>query len=147
MASLCETCQHMREVRTARSRFLLCEPSTTNANYPKYPPQPVIRCAGYQLREDAGAMQVDRQEIAEAWAARGFGCDLWTDPPGQCWEDFTHPTDELVCVLEGQVEFEIGVQVSQPRPGEELLIPAGVVHSVRNKGKTTAIWLYGYKTK
>jgi hypothetical protein len=48
MASLCETCKHMREVRTARSRFLLCELSITDANFPKYPSQPVIRCSGYQ---------------------------------------------------------------------------------------------------
>jgi hypothetical protein len=53
-ASLCETCQNRREVRTARSRFLLCELSTTNAAYPKYPPQPVVRCDGYQRRADAG---------------------------------------------------------------------------------------------
>ena len=51
--SLCETCKHLREVRTARSRFLLCELSVTNAAYPKYPPQPVVRCDGYQPRSEA----------------------------------------------------------------------------------------------
>ena len=29
--------------------------------------------------------------------------DLWTDPPGQRWEDFRHATDDLVTVLEGQM--------------------------------------------
>lgn len=53
MQSLCETCQNMREVRTARSRFLLCELSVTNVTYPKYPPQPVVRCDGYQSRDKA----------------------------------------------------------------------------------------------
>ena len=46
----------------------------------------------------------DRQQIAADWAARGFSCDLWTDPPGQRWEDFTHATDEVVIVLEGEME-------------------------------------------
>jgi hypothetical protein len=50
--SLCEACKNMREVRTARSRFLLCELSVTNAAYPKYPPQPVVRCDGYQARDE-----------------------------------------------------------------------------------------------
>lgn len=86
----------------------------------------------------------DRQQIAADWAARGFGCDLWTDPPGQCWEDFTHATDELVTVLEGDMEFEVEGEVHHPRPGEELLIPAGAVHSARNIGSTTSRWLYGY---
>jgi hypothetical protein len=48
MQSLCETCRNVREVRTTRSRFLLCELSVTNDAYPKYPPQPVVRCDGYQ---------------------------------------------------------------------------------------------------
>ena len=52
MWSLCETCRHVREVRTARSTFLLCELSFTDAAYPKYPPQPVERCEGYRPRND-----------------------------------------------------------------------------------------------
>ena len=49
--SLCETCRSGREVRTARSRFLLCELSLTNGDYPKYPPQPVVRCGGYEPKD------------------------------------------------------------------------------------------------
>jgi hypothetical protein len=49
--SLCETCCWVREVATARSRFLLCELSKTNAAYPKYPPQPVVRCDGYTQKK------------------------------------------------------------------------------------------------
>ena len=88
---------------------------------------------------------VDVEEIGRRWAERGFSCGVWVDPPGQCWEDFVHAVDELVLVLEGDVEFEIGGEVHRPPPGEELLIPAGVLHSVRNRGPTTARWLYGYK--
>ena len=86
----------------------------------------------------------DRQQIAADWAARGFSCDLWNDPPGQCWEDFTHATDEVVIVLEGEMEFKVEGEVQHPQPGEELFIPAGAVHSARNIGNTTARWLYGY---
>jgi quercetin dioxygenase-like cupin family protein len=89
--------------------------------------------------------ELDRKRIATDWAAHGFSCDLWTDPPGQRWEDFRHATDELVVVLEGEIEFEIAGEVAHPKFGEELLIPAGAVHSVRNIGRTTARWLYGYK--
>jgi hypothetical protein len=49
--SLCESCRWMCEVTTPRSRFLLCELSKTNAAYPKYPPQPVVRCAGHQQKQ------------------------------------------------------------------------------------------------
>jgi quercetin dioxygenase-like cupin family protein len=87
---------------------------------------------------------IDREQIAADWAARGFSCDLWTDPPGQRWENFTHATDEVVIVLEGDMEFEVEGQVHRPEPGEELFIRAGAVHSARNIGSTTARWLYGY---
>ena len=87
----------------------------------------------------------DRHDISKDWKRRGFSCDLWVDPPGQCWEDFIHRTDELVVVLEGELEFEINGELSHPETGEEVYIPAGAVHSVRNIGNTTARWLYGYR--
>jgi quercetin dioxygenase-like cupin family protein len=52
-----------------------------------------------------------------------------------------------VMVLEGNVEFEIDGHVHRPAAGQELLIPGGIVHSVKNIGKTTSRWLYGYKTR
>jgi len=90
--------------------------------------------------------EVNREAIKADWAARGFDCQLWTDAPGQRWEDFTHGTDELVIVLEGRMEFEVSGKVIHPEIGEELFIPAGVVHSARNVGHMTARWLFGYRS-
>ena len=92
-------------------------------------------------------MTWDRQQIADNWMSRGFSCELWTDPPGQSWEAFTHATDEVVVVLEGEMEFEVAGEVRHPEPGEELFIPAGAVHSARNIGSSTARWLFGYRGK
>jgi quercetin dioxygenase-like cupin family protein len=87
---------------------------------------------------------VDPEAIARRWRARGFSCGLWVDPPGQVWEDYVHETDELVLLVEGEVEFEVNGQLHRPRAGEELLIPAGARHTVRNVGAGTSRWLYGY---
>ncbi len=89
-------------------------------------------------------MKVDRVAVASDWRARGFSCELWTDSPGARWEDFVHATDELVTVIDGDVEFEIEGRIVRPSPGEELLIPAGSVHSARNVGATVSHWLFGY---
>ncbi len=52
MQSLCEKCALMREVVTPKgSRFLLCQLSKTDPAFPKYPPQPVVRCTGYRPRD------------------------------------------------------------------------------------------------
>lgn len=88
---------------------------------------------------------INQKDVSRDWKARGFSCELWIDPPGQRWEDFVHATDELVIVVEGEMEFEINGEISHPRTGEEIFIPAGAVHSVRNIGSSVARWLYGYR--
>ncbi len=45
---LCETCQHQRVVKTARSAFSLCERSKTDDRFPKYPRLPVVACPGFE---------------------------------------------------------------------------------------------------
>ena len=50
--SLCESCENMREIRTTRSRFLLCELALADATFPKYPPQPVVQCDGYRRKAE-----------------------------------------------------------------------------------------------
>ncbi len=49
-AGLCDTCRHQRLVTTARSAFSLCERSTTDDRYPKYPRLPVVSCPGFEAR-------------------------------------------------------------------------------------------------
>jgi hypothetical protein len=52
--SLCGNCALVREIVTPKgSRFLLCQLAHKDAAYPKYPPQPVIRCAGYRLMDES----------------------------------------------------------------------------------------------
>ena len=65
---------------------------------------------------------INQKDVSKDWAARGFSCELWIDPPGQRWEDFVHGTDELVIVVEGEMEFEINGEISHPRTGEEIFI-------------------------
>ena len=64
MRSLCETCASMREVLTPKgSRFLLCQLSRTDPAFPKYPPQPVVRCDGCRPRSaNEEALKPSRQE-------------------------------------------------------------------------------------
>ncbi len=91
------------------------------------------------------AQRPDQSAVAADWRARGFSCEVWTDPPGQVWADFVHDVDELVMTIDGEVEFEFGGKTYRPGPGEELLIPAGASHTVRNAGSATSHWLFGYR--
>jgi len=47
-AGLCTSCVHQQTVTSARgSVFSLCRRSLTDPAFPKYPPLPVLRCAGF----------------------------------------------------------------------------------------------------
>jgi hypothetical protein len=51
--SLCEICRHLKEVTTGKgARFLLCQKSAVDNQFPKYPPQPVVECRGFQETEN-----------------------------------------------------------------------------------------------
>ena len=90
---------------------------------------------------------MDLKRIKNDWKKRGFSFGVWHDPPGQVWEDYVHDTDELFMVVEGKVELEMKELKRCLNPGEEVLIPAGVRHSVRNLGDGASRWLYGYKNE
>lgn len=101
------------------------------------------REASLNMRNEARTF--DQEKVRQQWAARGFSCGMWVDPPGRVWADFIHDTDELVMVVEGEQEFEISGRCHRPPIGEELLIPAGTRHTARNVGRITSRWLYGYR--
>ena len=87
----------------------------------------------------------DPKVVARDWHLRGFSFGIFEDPPGRCWKDFIHGQDELFMVLEGEVELELNGKAKIAGVGEEILIPSGTVHSVRNRGSTRSRWFYGYK--
>ena len=53
--------------------------------------------------------------------------------------------DELVVLAEGEIELEIEGKAQRPQIGQEVFIPANVVHTVRNIGRTNNVWYYGYR--
>lgn len=97
------------------------------------------------LRIEKEGFFMDKAKVNKDWNQRGFSCDIWTDPPGQVWADFVHNTDELVMVIEGEIELSFNGKTYHPKIGDEILIPAGANHTVKNIGKTTSRWFYGYR--
>ena len=82
--------------------------------------------------------------VAANWRQRGYSCQLFVDPPGQRWENFTHDCNELVTVQQGRLEMEIEGQILEMEPGDEVFIPKGAEHSVRNIHSGVSKWLFGY---
>jgi hypothetical protein len=53
---LCATCVHAKVIMSSRgSTFYLCQRSLADPAFPRYPPLPVVRCAGHEPAPGAGA--------------------------------------------------------------------------------------------
>ncbi|MFY4730273.1 cupin domain-containing protein [Nitrospira sp. BLG_2] len=87
---------------------------------------------------------LDRDQVAQDWGRRGYSCDVFTDPPGREWNNFVHATNELVTVMEGKLKLAIDEEEILAEPGDEVFIPKGIRHSVKNISSSTTRWLYGY---
>ena len=96
---------------------------------------------------NATVKEINVGQVKKDWDSRGFSCEVWTDPPGQIWEDYVHDVDELLMVIEGKLRFELNGKSQELLPGKEVFIPARALHSVENIGGATARWFYGYKRK
>ncbi len=57
---------------------------------------------------------------------------------------FVHATNELVTVLHGRLRLIIQGEELIVQPGDEVFIPKGACHSVKNIADSTTYWLYGY---
>lgn len=87
---------------------------------------------------------VDQETVAQDWRARGYSCQEFIDPPGQQWNDFVHRTNEVVTVIDGRLQLDVNGETIAAEPGDEVFIPRGAVHSVRNIHSDTTRWLFGY---
>ena len=96
------------------------------------------------LTEKKFPLPLDQDAVAANWQQRGYSCNLFVDPPGQEWLNFTHNTDELVTVLDGQLELVVGNEKIEMDPGDEVFIPAKALHSVINIHEGVSRWLFGY---
>ena len=87
---------------------------------------------------------VDADAVAADWRRRGYSCQDFVDPPGRCWEDFSHPTNEVIAVVDDRLEVEVEGARLLLEPGDEAFVPRGARHSVRNRSDGPTRWLFGY---
>ena len=99
MESLCRTCSNVGEVVSGTgSTFLLCKLFQSDKRFPKYPPQPVVRCDGYA--EKRIAMTAFTLEVSPGTFAV---CRLEADAQMPAWATgdviaITRTPDELSIV-------------------------------------------------
>ena len=91
---------------------------------------------------------MNKEELEKNWTDKGFSFGVGTIKAGDGVNEAVHDEqDELVLMEIGKYEFTIGDDSFIQKGGVEVLIPAGVTHSIKNlSGKDSKIY-YGYKSK
>jgi quercetin dioxygenase-like cupin family protein len=64
--------------------------------------------------------------------------------PGYVAPRHTHPGEEIIYVIEGLLEYEIGGQATRVASGDVLFVPAGTIHTAKNIGSGSAAELATY---
>jgi quercetin dioxygenase-like cupin family protein len=65
--------------------------------------------------------------------------------PGYASPKHTHPGEEIIYVLEGTLEYQIGGKPPVTvKPGDVLFVPAGTIHAAKNVGSGTGAELATY---
>ena len=64
--------------------------------------------------------------------------------PGYVAPMHTHPGEEVIYVIEGTLEYEIGGKKSRVKAGDVLFVPAGTPHTVTNIGSDNGAELATY---
>ena len=65
--------------------------------------------------------------------------------PGYVSPRHTHPGEEIIYVLEGTLEYEIGSKpLVRVQAGDVLFVPAGIIHSAKNIGSGNGAELATY---
>jgi quercetin dioxygenase-like cupin family protein len=64
--------------------------------------------------------------------------------PGSSFPRHKHPGEEVIYVVAGTVEYEIGGKWVTVKTGDVLFVPDGVVHAARNVGNEPAAELATY---
>ena len=74
---------------------------------------------------------ISKQSLAEARVAPG----LETQP-------HYHPlTEDIYYILQGEGEMTIGKEMQPVGPGDAIAIPPGAIHTIRNSGEQTLLFL------
>ena len=82
--------------------------------------------------------------LPEAWRSQIVGQPAGANlkvvrMDGQAYPNESHPFDEALLVLEGQMNLQLGATVTHVGPGEVYIVPAGVPHAVAEGSSGTLV--------
>ena len=96
------------------------------------------------MKQSLRAAAEDRRR---KWWRRGFTLNTQVDPPGRHWTTHQHDVDEIVCLVEGALDLQIGAELHHAKANKETVIPRLTPHNLSNPGRHQTEYLYGFRSK
>ena len=96
------------------------------------------------MAQQAGTKRTDLQRNDLSAAGREVIQVRVDFDPGYAAPMHTHPGEEIIYVIEGTLEYEIGGKLARVKAGDVLFVPAGTPHLARNVGSTNGAELATY---
>jgi quercetin dioxygenase-like cupin family protein len=105
----------------------------------------VFAFSGSVFAQQSGVKRTDLQQHDLSIPGREMVQVRVDIAPGVLAAKHSHPGEEIIYVLEGELEYQLeGKSPVTLRAGEVLFIPAGIPHSAKNVGKTNGAELATY---
>ena len=70
-----------------------------------------------------------RSELEVLLLEDGFDPFAWVDEPGKKYDSHMHEHDESIWIVRGSMDFDVGKQRFQLKPGDRLTLPRGQKHA------------------
>ena len=96
------------------------------------------------IAQQAGTRRTDLQRHDLSAAGREMIQVRVDFDPGYAAPRHTHPGEEIIYVLEGTLEYQIGGRSTRVKAGDVLFVPAGTIHSAKNIGSGNGAELATY---
>ena len=89
---------------------------------------------------------MNTDDLKKEWTRRGFSFGVGTIKAGDAVDEAVHTDKEEIVLMEiGEYEFIIGTEVFKDLGNNEVLIPAGTRHTIRNIGSNDSKIYFGYR--
>jgi quercetin dioxygenase-like cupin family protein len=104
----------------------------------------LIAGSGMAQAQQAGSKRTDLQRHDLSAPGREVIQVRVDFDPGYVSPRHTHPGEEIIYVIEGTLEYDIGGKVVTVKAGDVLFVPAATPHTARNIGSTNGAELATY---
>lgn len=89
---------------------------------------------------------INEKSMRDKLKSQGYSCTRYTFPPGTDFPDHTHSVSKKDSIISGQFRFAMYGKEVVLKPGDMVVVPAGVVHNASVVGNESVVFFDATKS-